>query len=278
MGKAKVNWRVVPESFGKAIILLQEKKLIVPDSNNPGSAFLGPKIWKNPITLPMLNGSSGDDDAEFSVMNIDDFLNENNFNIDRISPPLPDEEILGFGKEANKSHGSPMSEDSMDTSNPTTWSKPKNMLPKVSKDWLLSIQLVWDECVYDNQILGREHFLVRREQEGQDRTWEGREEEANGSSSGVLTGGVGIGYNSRCGLWSQKKTLFCGRVETSTNHKKEKEGLGGCIEIGSSYPGFATFFSSICRLMSTMTTRTTNTGSVARRTTLRPGGPGRPGV
>jgi len=46
------------------------------------------------------NASGNGCDAEFSIMNIDDFLNENNFDLNRISPPLPDDEILGIGKEA----------------------------------------------------------------------------------------------------------------------------------------------------------------------------------
>ena len=59
------------------------KKAVVVSANKPESAFLGPKIWKNPITLPILSGNNGSGDAEFSIMNIDDFLNENNFDINR---------------------------------------------------------------------------------------------------------------------------------------------------------------------------------------------------
>jgi len=76
------------------------KKAVVVSSNKPESAFLGPKIWKNPITLPMLSGNNGSGDAEFSIMNIDDFLSENNFDINSITPPMPDEEILGFNKQS----------------------------------------------------------------------------------------------------------------------------------------------------------------------------------
>lgn len=75
------------------------KRSVVASAAKPESAFLGPKIWKNPITLPMLSGNNGSGDAEFSIMNIDDFLNENNFDFDSISPPLPDEEILGLSKD-----------------------------------------------------------------------------------------------------------------------------------------------------------------------------------
>merc|ERR1711976_473094 len=53
----------------------KEGKTVI-SANNPESAFLGPKLWDKPIALPPL------DDTEFSVMNIDEFLNENNINLD----------------------------------------------------------------------------------------------------------------------------------------------------------------------------------------------------
>lgn len=53
----------------------KEGKTVI-SATNPESAFLGPKIWDKPISLPPL------DDTEFSVMNIDEFLNENNINLD----------------------------------------------------------------------------------------------------------------------------------------------------------------------------------------------------
>ena len=66
------------------------------------SAFLGPKIWKNPLSFHKLAGAgSGNNEsmeatgAEFSVMNIDDFLSENNFDFGRISPPIEDDERGG---------------------------------------------------------------------------------------------------------------------------------------------------------------------------------------
>jgi len=45
---------------------------------NPESAFLGPKLWSKPVQMPITN----DSDEEFAVMNIDDFLNENGFDLD----------------------------------------------------------------------------------------------------------------------------------------------------------------------------------------------------
>jgi len=51
---------------------------------NPESAFLGPKLWSRSIPMPMTGESSED----FSVMNIDDFLSENGFDLnDPESPP-----------------------------------------------------------------------------------------------------------------------------------------------------------------------------------------------
>ena len=72
--RGKLTFQPVTESGKKAVVV---------SANKPESAFLGPKIWKNPITLPMLSGNNGSGDAEFSIMNIDDFLNENNFDINR---------------------------------------------------------------------------------------------------------------------------------------------------------------------------------------------------
>ena len=51
-------------------------------ANDPEAAFLGPKLWDKPISLPPL------DDTEFSIMNIDDFLNENNISLDA-DPVMP---------------------------------------------------------------------------------------------------------------------------------------------------------------------------------------------
>ena len=94
-------------------------------SSNPESAFLGPKIWKNSITLPMLN--SGDDesseDAEFSIMNIDDFLNENNFDVNKSSPLS--EEIFEMSMDMNKRQN-----------NVDRGKKVGNQLPKVSLNFM----------------------------------------------------------------------------------------------------------------------------------------------
>jgi len=65
------------------------------------SAFLGPKIWNTPITLNQLTEDEPETEealennveatgAEFSVMNIDDFLQENNFDFGNVSPNTRD--------------------------------------------------------------------------------------------------------------------------------------------------------------------------------------------
>ena len=62
---------------------------------------MGPKIWKKPINFHKLKGgdngglannvNTGATGAQFSVMNIDEFLNENNFDFGRYSPPLAED-------------------------------------------------------------------------------------------------------------------------------------------------------------------------------------------
>ena len=62
---------------------LQDGKMHV-TAANPQSAYLGPKLWDKPISLPSL------DESEFSIMNIDDFLNENNLSLeDKEDPVMP---------------------------------------------------------------------------------------------------------------------------------------------------------------------------------------------
>jgi len=116
---------------------VKEPKKVVCSASKPESAFLGPKIWKNPITLPMLSGSAGGNgDAEFSIMNIDDFLTENNFDLNRISPPLPDEEILGLGKEANKNMMMRTPKTELDGSDSSQQKSGRNLLPKGENSFL----------------------------------------------------------------------------------------------------------------------------------------------
>lgn len=77
----------------------EKSKTMAPTTN---SAFLGPKIWKKPMHFYKTNGGdngvAGNDAStaqpqgpQFSVMNIDEFLTENNFDLGRISPPLADD-------------------------------------------------------------------------------------------------------------------------------------------------------------------------------------------
>jgi len=70
-----------------------------PSVSTAKSAFLGPKIWKKPLSFKpgdaVGNNAGGFDGAgsEFSVMNIDEFLTENNFDFSgRFSPSVEDDE------------------------------------------------------------------------------------------------------------------------------------------------------------------------------------------
>ena len=49
---------------------------------NPESAFLGPKLWDKPISLQQFN------EDDFFVMNIDDFLAENEIDKDKLGNAL----------------------------------------------------------------------------------------------------------------------------------------------------------------------------------------------
>lgn len=55
---------------------------MMPSARNPESAFLGPKLWKKPIQVPM---TGSEDNEDFAVMNIDDFLLENGITDDASS-------------------------------------------------------------------------------------------------------------------------------------------------------------------------------------------------
>merc|ERR1712241_960229 len=101
---------------------LKERKAILEDAESkiqqeksqPKSAFLGPQIWKNSITLNQLADDEDNEEekpisadvpsAEFSVMNIEDFLAENNFhNVGNVSPntkaEIYDEESRGVNTQ-----------------------------------------------------------------------------------------------------------------------------------------------------------------------------------
>lgn len=54
---------------------VKDGKTII-DGSNPEAAFLGPRLWDKTISVPSF------DETELSIMNIDDFLNENNINLD----------------------------------------------------------------------------------------------------------------------------------------------------------------------------------------------------
>jgi len=145
------------------IKMSDEKKIVKPKpiKSEPQSAFLGPNLWRKPITLNQLTGG-GDDEyknsssvngtgAEFSVMNINDFLQENNFDIGNVSPTsdIFDEESRGHSRGDFRSrHDSNLSENSdysMKETDQLTigsldqsarWNKQKNELPKGENNFL----------------------------------------------------------------------------------------------------------------------------------------------
>jgi len=91
--------------------MIPDLKLVKPEPNvsSAKSAFLGPKIWKKPLHFQKMGagGTSGNIEGgmdpantEFSVMNIDEFLNENNFDFDQF-PLRASEEEREHGMEAS---------------------------------------------------------------------------------------------------------------------------------------------------------------------------------
>ena len=73
---------------------------------NPESAFLGPKLWSKPIPMPV----TGDND-DFSVMNIDDFLSENGFDLEAEHPSSPSD----LGVSSPRSNASDMETDMVES-------------------------------------------------------------------------------------------------------------------------------------------------------------------
>ena len=74
-------------------------------ASDPESAFLGPKLWDKAIPLPVLDTV----DTEFSIMNIDDFLNENNISLD------DEDDLVGGGGQGASSSSSSSSGPSTST-------------------------------------------------------------------------------------------------------------------------------------------------------------------
>jgi len=66
------------------IIMEEDNKQKIAKNNpmissiNPESAFLGPKLWSRPMSM---SGGGVKMNEDFSVMNIDDFLSENGFDL-----------------------------------------------------------------------------------------------------------------------------------------------------------------------------------------------------
>merc|ERR1711953_79285 len=92
-----IRGRILIMNFGPQVnigvppgIMDEDKKKVDRFSNqsmmtngviNPESAFLGPKLWSKPVPMPV----TGEND-DFSVMNIDDFLSENGFDLEEQQP------------------------------------------------------------------------------------------------------------------------------------------------------------------------------------------------
>ena len=74
-----------------------EKGVTMPSELNPESAFLGPKLWSRPVPMPI----TGDND-DFAVMNIDDFLSENGFDLDGNAAASPKSDDMDT--DSNESH------------------------------------------------------------------------------------------------------------------------------------------------------------------------------
>jgi len=113
--------------------MIPDLKLVKPEPNTSSnkSAFLGPKIWKKP--LHFRNGAAGGNGGpgmegtgtEFSVMNIDEFLNENNFDFDNFPRNVSEEDrehgmpVPPNGGNSYRNPNSVSSEDGMmDTEQP----------------------------------------------------------------------------------------------------------------------------------------------------------------
>jgi len=63
-------------------ILLDEDNKNEAAKNHPETAFLGPKIWGRSQSMPTQGTSANSQAEEYSVMNLDDFLEENGFKSD----------------------------------------------------------------------------------------------------------------------------------------------------------------------------------------------------
>lgn len=107
----------------------KEGKTVI-SATNPESAFLGPKIWDKPISLPPL------DDTEFSVMNIDEFLNENNINLDEEDSKQNLQDNVQSMDTEEMSIPSPSGSSLSSTSTSPATPSGRNQLPKGGNDFL----------------------------------------------------------------------------------------------------------------------------------------------
>jgi len=93
-------------------ILLDEDNKNEAAKNNPESAFLGPKIWGRSMSMPAGQGTSANNQAEesYSVMNLDDFLEENGFKSDEQT-----DDFSQTSRSCSDEAQSPRSSSDMDT-------------------------------------------------------------------------------------------------------------------------------------------------------------------
>jgi len=119
---------------------------------DPESAFLGPKLWSRSIPMPITQ-----ENDDFSVMNIDDFLSENGFELN--DSPSP-----SIGKASPIA--SPISEYEMDTTDMTQDSEPPQKKQKTKRAAVEESEKVDSS---DNSFLYVESKRARLEREKEEK-------------------------------------------------------------------------------------------------------------
>ena len=92
-------------------ILLDEETKNEAAKNNPETAFLGPKFWGRSQSMPAGQGTSANNGQteEYSVMNLDDFLEENGFKSDEQADKDNNSQSDVSGSDVSQSPRSPSS-------------------------------------------------------------------------------------------------------------------------------------------------------------------------
>ena len=97
---------IMEDNSGEKVV--KEDPMLNNGAINPESAFLGPKLWSKPVPMPMTN----DSDEEFAVMNIDDFLNENGFEVEESEPAQSPRSMTSNDMETEEDQQGPPSKKS----------------------------------------------------------------------------------------------------------------------------------------------------------------------